>query len=102
MPSIGDTLPTVKHKVGSLPHFLLAAWNASHYSLGMDDRTKLIAEIDAYCSQAGISPKTLGRKAGQAGSFYVRLKAGKRSWPETIEKVRAYMQENPPDQRGAA
>lgn len=60
------------------------------------DTEALIAEIDAYCGQAGISPATLGRQAGQGGNFYKRLREGRRSWPETMEKVRQYMRENPP------
>ncbi len=58
---------------------------------------QLKAEIDAYCAAAGISPATLGSRAGQGGHFYKRLSAGKRSWPETIEAVRRYMQDHPPE-----
>ena len=56
----------------------------------------ILSEIDAYCAKAGISPTTLGRLAGQGGTFYTNLRSGKRSWPETIAKVRAYMAANPP------
>lgn len=53
--------------------------------------------MDAYAKAARISSATLGRLAGQGGGFYQRLSAGKRCWPETVAKVRAYMLANPPD-----
>lgn len=57
----------------------------------------LISEMEAYAKRAGISPATVGRNAGQGGTFYGRLRKGCRAWPETIEKVRAYMRANPAD-----
>ena len=69
----------------------------------MDDRLHvpaILAEMDDYAKAAGIAPATIGKEAGQGGQFYGRLMAGKRAWPETIAKVRAYMAANPPTRRG--
>jgi uncharacterized protein (UPF0212 family) len=55
------------------------------------DIHNLIREMEA-CSEAlGLSLTTIGRKVGQDGLFYARLKAGKRAWPETVEKARAWI-----------
>lgn len=53
----------------------------------MDTRNKLIFAIEDAASALGISPSTVGERAGQGGQFYARLKEGKRVWPETAEKV---------------
>jgi hypothetical protein len=69
----------------------------------MNDTTSLRSEIEAYCRAARISPATLGSRAGQGGHFYKRLVEGKRSWPETVEAVRRFMADNPPEKwRGVA
>lgn len=49
---------------------------------------KLADEIEATAARVGMSPSTVGERAGQGGKFYDRLRAGKRVWPETAEKVR--------------
>lgn len=57
---------------------------------------QLITEIEAVAVSLGISPSTVGERAGQGGRFYARLKSGARAWPETIRSVRnkiAEMQE---------
>jgi uncharacterized protein (UPF0212 family) len=55
------------------------------------DIENLIREIEE-CSEAlGLSLTTIGRKVGQDGLFYARLKAGKRAWPETVAKARAWI-----------
>ncbi|WP_375553365.1 hypothetical protein [Roseovarius mucosus] len=67
--------------------------------------TNIIKEIETYCAQAGIKPSTFGFRAVADGKFFERIKRGGRCWPETEEKVRAYMAENPPEaasERGAA
>lgn len=48
---------------------------------------QLIAEIEATAKSLGISPGTVGRRAGQGGHFYKRLREGKRVWPDTAERV---------------
>ncbi|PZQ99184.1 MAG: hypothetical protein DI533_00305 [Cereibacter sphaeroides] len=51
----------------------------------------LLAEIEEAASRLGLSPSTVGERAGQGGKFYERLKAGKRVWPETADKVRSWI-----------
>ena len=55
----------------------------------MTEAQSLLAEIEAVAAALNISPSTVGERAGQGGRFYSRLKAGKRVWPETAERVRA-------------
>lgn len=62
----------------------------------MEYRQALIDEIDRYCAEAGIAPATLTTRAGQGGRFYKRLTDGKRVFNETIDAVRRYMVDNPP------
>ena len=62
----------------------------------MTEIERLVSEIETYARRSGISPSTVGERAGQGGLFYRRLKEGRRAWPDTIEKVRRYMSDNPP------
>jgi len=62
----------------------------------MTEIQKLVSEIEAYAHARGISPSTVGERAGQGGGFYRRVKSGRRAWPDTISKVRAYMAAHPP------
>lgn len=48
---------------------------------------ELIETLEAVAPKLGLSPGTLGERAGQGGQFYRRLKNGKRSWPETVNKA---------------
>ena len=61
----------------------------------MSDYETLLAEIDAYCAKRGWSPSTFGTHAVGDGKFHSRLSAGRRCWPETAEKARRFMAENP-------
>jgi len=51
------------------------------------DRTELIKKIEEAAAALGVSPSTVGERAGQGGMFYQRLKDGRRTWPETAAKV---------------
>ena len=60
---------------------------------------ELAGEMEAFCEEARkhgvtISPSTVGERAGQGGRFYQRMPDGRRLWPETAEKVRAWMRDN--------
>ena len=55
----------------------------------MNEAQALLAEIEAVAAELSIAPSTVGERAGQGGRFYSRLKAGKRVWPDTAERVRA-------------
>ena len=48
---------------------------------------EIIGAIENAAARLGIAPSTVGQRAGQGGHFYARLKAGKRVWPETAQKV---------------
>ena len=52
------------------------------------DTEQLISEIEAAAAALGLSPSTVGERAGQGGQFYARLKRGARAWPETVKTVR--------------
>ena len=66
----------------------------------IEDRARLIEEIESYASAAGLEPSTVCRYAGQGGGFWRRLIAGRRIYPETLEKIRTFMAENPPRAKG--
>ena len=53
----------------------------------MQRTAPLIKAIEDAAARLGIAPSTVGERVGQGGRFYARLKAGKRVWPETEEKV---------------
>lgn len=57
----------------------------------MTHLAKLIADIEAYCSEVGMSESTFGRKAVNDGKFVGRLRLGKRCWPETEERARSFI-----------
>lgn len=57
----------------------------------MTEAQALLHEIKAAAADLGIAPSTVGERAGQGGHFYRRLNEGKRIWPETAEKVRAWI-----------
>ena len=61
-----------------------------------------IKTIEDHAAKLGIAPSTLCERAGQGGRFYARIKSGKRCWPETADKVRAYIAANPPETESAA
>tara|TARA_R100001369_G_scaffold79583_1_gene109639 strand:- start:728 stop:1012 length:285 start_codon:yes stop_codon:yes gene_type:complete len=54
----------------------------------MTQSNQLRTDIEVAAKALGVSPSTVGEKAGQGGQFYSRLVNGKRVWPETAEKVR--------------
>jgi hypothetical protein len=57
---------------------------------------KFLADIQTYCDAVGISTGTFGSYALNDGKFFARIASGKRCWPETEERARAYMAANPP------
>ncbi len=66
----------------------------------MDTKT-LLKEVDRYLSKAKLSEATLGRKAVNDGKAIKRLRSGGRMWPETAQRLRQFMADNP-DLRGRA
>lgn len=59
----------------------------------MTQAQELIKDIEDAAHLLGLAPSTIGVRSGQGGRFYARLKAGKRVWPETAEKVRAAIEQ---------
>lgn len=68
------------------------------------DTDRLVAEIEAYCERAGMAETTFGRKALNDGKVVSRLRSGGRVWPETAERVRQFIRDNPAqrDERDSA
>ena len=62
---------------------------------------QFLTEAEAYCAQAGIKLATLGYYANSDTRLFARLQSGGECLPRTMEKVRAYMRENPPKQAAA-
>lgn len=63
--------------------------------------SQLLAEIESYCREVGMAETTFGRKALNDGKVVGRLRAGGRVWPETADKVRLFIEQNPPEARAS-
>jgi 2,4-dienoyl-CoA reductase-like NADH-dependent reductase (Old Yellow Enzyme family) len=57
----------------------------------MERPTDLIREIDLFIERHKISPVTFGREAMRDPHFVRDVRNGRRLWPETEAKVRAFM-----------
>jgi tRNA-dihydrouridine synthase len=49
--------------------------------------------IDRFLKRTGCAPTTLGRQAMGDPSFVAELRDGRRVWPDTEKKVRAWIRE---------
>jgi len=56
---------------------------------------QLLAEIGAYCRQAGLAETTFGRRAVNDGKLVSRLRFGGRITPSTLTRVRSFMEQHP-------
>lgn len=64
--------------------------------MSKSEREILAHEMERYAERHDTAVTTLGRLAGNGGDFYARLISGKgRMFPETLDKVRDYMRDNP-------
>lgn len=63
---------------------------------------ELLAEIEAFVADAGMSEITFGRKAMSDPHFMRDLRNNRQLWPATQDKVRAFMREWTPEQTGRA
>lgn len=52
---------------------------------------KLITEIDDFLSLTGMGESYLGKAACGNSEVVKRLRAGRRVWPETAQKLRGFM-----------
>jgi predicted Rdx family selenoprotein len=53
----------------------------------MDREQEIVAAIDRYCNETGLSPATVGFRAHRDSKIYDRLKDGGSCSPKTYEKV---------------
>ena len=56
------------------------------------DTQNLLKDIEAFCEATGTAPSTFGQQAINDGKFIPQLKGGRRVWPETEQKVRAFIE----------
>ncbi|WP_426163036.1 hypothetical protein [Sandarakinorhabdus sp. DWP1-3-1] len=67
------------------------------------DNHSLLAEIEAFQARHSMADSTFGRLAVNDWKFLRSLREGKRRlWPETIAKVRKFMEEYAPAPAGDA
>ena len=56
----------------------------------------LLAQISAYCREAGMAESTFGRRAVNDGKLVYRLREGKHIRIDTLERIRAFLGEGVP------
>lgn len=59
----------------------------------MMTKQELLTAIETFCAETGMAETTFGRKAANDGKFVARIRNGGRMWPETVERVEAYIKE---------
>lgn len=58
----------------------------------MDRNTEaLLTEIDAFLAETGMGVAYFGKRAAGNSELVPRLRSGRRCWPETADKVRAFI-----------
>lgn len=57
----------------------------------MSPKDDLLTEVQAFMAEHGFAPSTFGIKALNDPGFVRGLQNGRRLWPETAAKVRAFM-----------
>lgn len=60
------------------------------------DRRHIITEVEDYCRKAGISPSTLTVRVLGNSRFLERIKRKLEKADKDAQKLRAFMQQNPP------
>ncbi len=63
----------------------------------MDDAATLLGEITDYCRKAGLAESTFGKLAVNDGKFVSRLRDGGRITTHTLERIRAFITDHPPE-----
>lgn len=56
----------------------------------------IIAELDAYCAETGLSPATVCNRATNNARLYDRMKLRAEKLDADIAALRAFMDSNPP------
>lgn len=54
----------------------------------------LLKEIERFCQKNGIAAYRVAKEGAGNGDLINRLRKGGRVWPETEDKIRAWMQQN--------
>lgn len=54
-------------------------------------QTALLSDIDKFLEESGLSDTYIGKKACNNSELVKRLRDGGRIWPETEQKLRAWM-----------
>lgn len=62
----------------------------------------LLNDIQAFLSASDMPPTRFGELALNDKGFVIRLRKGRRVWPETEEKVRAFMRDWKPEELAEA
>jgi hypothetical protein len=62
----------------------------------MSIRTEIIARIDAWCADVGVSARQLGYRATNSGNAVRRLRLGQSITLDTAQKLLDYMAAHPP------
>lgn len=65
---------------------------------------KLLAEVNDFLAETGMKKSYFGKAASGNSELVSRLQGGGRVWPETADKIRAFMakRRQSADKRGAA
>jgi hypothetical protein len=61
--------------------------------------SSFLLEVEAYAFACGLAPATVTSRAVSNSRLYSRLKDGGDASTETIERVRDFMAQNPPESR---
>lgn len=64
----------------------------------MNTIRQIIADLDAYCAETGLSPATVCNRATNNARLYDRMKLRADKLDEDIAALRAFMESNPPKQ----
>lgn len=62
-----------------------------------DAAESLLEEIEAFLTKSDMGVSYFGKVAAGNSELVTRLRNGSRVWPETAEKVRAYISKHDPD-----
>lgn len=61
-----------------------------------------LSDIKAFLSETGMGPSYFGKVACGNSELVERLEAGRRVWPDTEDRVRAFMAERRGSKQGVA
>lgn len=68
----------------------------------MSTHDTLLTDIEAFLEENGMGPSYFGKRAVGNSELVERLRGGRRVWPDTEAKIRAFMQTSRASQKEAA